>query len=57
MTIMFGSPSLHASALALPLLQRMARQGGVVACGGNGAGVGVKVCNKCVMEQTEIFQC
>lgn len=54
---MFGSPSLPASALALPLLQRMARQGGVVACGGNGAGVGVKVCNKCVMEQTEIFQC
>ena len=48
LTIMFGSPSLHASSLAIPFLQRMARKDGVIACGGNGAGVGVKVCNKSV---------
>lgn len=53
LTIMFGSPSLHASSLAMPFLQRMARPNGVIACGGNGAGVGVKVCNKWVEEQTK----
>ena len=46
LTIMFGSSSDIASTCALPLLQRMAREGGLIACGGNGAGVGVKVCNK-----------
>ena len=46
LTIMCGSPSPVATSLALPLLRRMARDGGVVECGGNGTGVGVKVCNK-----------
>jgi len=46
LTIMFGSPSSEATALASPLLQTMAREGGVIACGGNGTGVGVKVANK-----------
>lgn len=45
---MFGSPSDLASSHAVPLLQRMAREGGVIPCGRNGTGVGVKVCNKCV---------
>ena len=49
LTIMFGSPSLATSVLAIPLLQRMAREGGVIACGGNGTGVGVKVANKWVL--------
>lgn len=48
LTVMFGSPSSLATSLARPLLERMAREGGVVACGGNGTGVGVKVCNKYV---------
>ena len=43
---MFGSPSDLASGHAVPLLQRMAREGGVIPCGRNGTGVGVKVCNK-----------
>lgn len=43
---MFGSPSELASSLAVPLLQRMAREAGVIPCGRNGTGVGVKVCNK-----------
>ena len=46
LTIMFGSPSPIATALAVPMLQRMAREGGVIPCGANGTGVGVKVCNK-----------
>jgi 3-hydroxyisobutyrate dehydrogenase len=46
LTIMLGSPSLLASSIAIPLLRRMAREGGVVECGGTGSGVGVKVCNK-----------
>lgn len=46
LTIMMGSPSPEASALAIPLLKRMAREGGVVECGTNGTGVGVKVANK-----------
>lgn len=46
LTIMFGSPSDDATAHAVPLLSRMAREGGVIACGANGTGVGVKVCNK-----------
>ena len=51
LTIMFGSPSEIASGHAVPLLQRMAREGGVIPCGRNGTGVGVKVCNKCVSQQ------
>lgn len=46
LTIMFGSASELATALASPLMQFMARAGGVVPCGGSGSGVGVKVCNK-----------
>lgn len=46
LTIMFGSPSDQATDLAVPFLQRMARSDGVIHCGGNGAGVGVKVANK-----------
>ena len=46
LTIMFGSPSPLATSLVRPLLGRMAREGGVIQCGGNGTGVGVKVCNK-----------
>lgn len=49
LTIMFGSPSDLASGHAVPLLQRMAREGGVIPCGRNGTGVGVKVCNKYVV--------
>lgn len=45
---MFGSADPVASALATPLMQLMAREGGVVPCGKSGAGVGVKVCNKYV---------
>lgn len=43
---MFGSADPVASDLARGLLQLMSREGGVVPCGGSGAGVGVKVCNK-----------
>jgi 3-hydroxyisobutyrate dehydrogenase len=46
LTIMFGSPSPIATSLAVPFLQRMARDDGVIPCGSTGAGVGVKVCNK-----------
>jgi 3-hydroxyisobutyrate dehydrogenase len=52
LTIMFGSPSELASSHAVPLLQRMAREGGVIPCGRNGTGVGVKVCNKYVSPYT-----
>jgi 3-hydroxyisobutyrate dehydrogenase len=51
LTIMFGSPSDLASGHAVPLLQRMAREGGVIPCGRNGTGVGVKVCNKYITLQ------
>lgn len=46
LTIMFGSPAPMATRLAMPFLQMMAREGGVIECGGSGTGVGVKVCNK-----------
>lgn len=46
LTIMFGSPAPIATRLAMPFLQMMAREGGVIECGGSGTGVGVKVCNK-----------
>lgn len=46
LTIMFGSADPVATELAVPLLQHMAREGGVVACGNSGDGVGVKVVNK-----------
>ncbi len=45
---MLGSPSSLATILAMPLLLRMAREGGVIECGGSGTGVGVKLCNKWV---------
>jgi 3-hydroxyisobutyrate dehydrogenase len=52
---MFGSPSDLASGHAVPLLQRMAREGGVIPCGRNGTGVGVKVCNKYItLHQPEL---
>ncbi|WVQ71026.1 hypothetical protein IAR50_000551 [Cryptococcus sp. DSM 104548] len=54
LTIMFGSPSSMATGLAVPLLQRMARAGGVVECGGSGTGVGVKVCNNLVLACNQI---
>ncbi|ODO11800.1 hypothetical protein I350_00584 [Cryptococcus amylolentus CBS 6273] len=54
LTIMFGSPSAVATELVVPLLQRMARAGGVVECGGNGTGVGVKVCNNLVLACNQI---
>jgi 3-hydroxyisobutyrate dehydrogenase len=43
---MFGSGDPVASELATPLMQHMAREGGVVPCGNSGDGVGVKVVNK-----------
>lgn len=55
LTIMFGSPSPMATRLAMPLLQMMAREGGVIECGGSGTGVGVKVCNKWVFFKRSIF--
>lgn len=55
LTIMFGSPSPMATRLAMPLLQTMAREGGVIECGGSGTGVGVKVCNKWVFSKRSIF--
>lgn len=48
LTIMFGSGDAVASELAIPLMQHMAREGGVVPCGNSGDGVGVKVVNKYV---------
>ncbi|WVR05831.1 hypothetical protein IAU60_002857 [Kwoniella sp. DSM 27419] len=54
LTVMFGSPSSQATDLAMPLLQTMARDGGVVACGSNGKGVGVKVCNNLVLAINQI---
>ncbi|KAL1406174.1 hypothetical protein Q8F55_007861 [Vanrija albida] len=54
LTIMFGSASELATALASPLMQFMARAGGVVPCGGSGAGVGVKVCNNLVLAINQI---
>lgn len=55
LTIMFGSPAPIATRLAMPLLQMMAREGGVIECGGSGTGVGVKVCNKYVSTKRSIF--
>lgn len=55
LTIMFGSPSPMATRLAMPLLQMMAREGGVIECGGSGTGVGVKVCNKWVFSRDQFF--
>lgn len=49
LTIMFGSGDPVASELAIPLMQHMAREGGVVPCGNSGDGVGVKVVNKWVV--------
>lgn len=43
---MFGSADPVATELAVPLMQHMAREGGVIACGTSGDGVGVKVVNK-----------
>jgi len=54
LTIMFGSPSPLATLHAVPLLQRMAREGGVIACGRNGTGVGVKVCNNLILAVNQI---
>ncbi|ORX34190.1 NAD-binding of NADP-dependent 3-hydroxyisobutyrate dehydrogenase-domain-containing protein [Kockovaella imperatae] len=54
LTIMFGSPSPLATALAVPMLQRMAREGGVLPCGANGTGVGVKVCNNLILAINQI---
>lgn len=54
LTIMFGSPSPMATRLAMPLLQMMAREGGVIECGGSGTGVGVKVCNNLVLASNQI---
>ncbi|GMK60004.1 hypothetical protein CspeluHIS016_0902210 [Cutaneotrichosporon spelunceum] len=54
LTIMFGSASPVASDLARGLLQFMSRPGGVVPCGGSGAGVGVKVCNNLVLAINQI---
>jgi 3-hydroxyisobutyrate dehydrogenase len=46
LTLMLGSDDAGAAALARALMQLTARGGGVVSCGGNGAGIGAKVCNK-----------
>ncbi|WWC86128.1 uncharacterized protein L201_000999 [Kwoniella dendrophila CBS 6074] len=54
LTIMFGSPSDQATDLALPLLQTMAKEGCLVYCGGNGKGVGVKVCNNLILAINQI---
>ncbi|KAK4688905.1 hypothetical protein P7C73_g1205, partial [Tremellales sp. Uapishka_1] len=54
LTIMFGSPSPLATSLALPLLRRMARENGVIDCGKNGLGVGVKVCNNLILAINQI---
>ncbi|OCF42444.1 hypothetical protein I317_03689 [Kwoniella heveanensis CBS 569] len=54
LTIMFGSPSDTATQMALPLLQTMARDGGVMYCGSNGKGVGVKVCNNLILAINQI---
>ncbi|WVF70809.1 hypothetical protein IAT40_005603 [Kwoniella sp. CBS 6097] len=54
LTIMFGSPSETATDMALPLLQTMARDEGVVYCGSNGKGVGVKVCNNLILAINQI---
>ncbi|WRT64032.1 uncharacterized protein IL334_000959 [Kwoniella shivajii] len=54
LTIMFGSPSASITDLALPLLRTMAKEGRVVDCGGNGKGVGVKVCNNLILAINQI---
>ncbi|OWT41120.1 3-hydroxyisobutyrate dehydrogenase [Cryptococcus neoformans Bt1] len=54
LTIMFGSPAPIATRLAMPFLQMMAREGGVIECGGSGTGVGVKVCNNLVLASNQI---
>ncbi|RSH92624.1 hypothetical protein EHS25_008069 [Saitozyma podzolica] len=54
LTIMFGSPSPIATSLAVPFLQRMARDDGVIPCGSTGAGVGVKVCNNLILAINQI---
>ncbi|OCF33248.1 hypothetical protein I316_04989 [Kwoniella heveanensis BCC8398] len=54
LTIMFGSPSDTVTQMALPLLQTMARDGGVMYCGSNGKGVGVKVCNNLILAINQI---
>ncbi|WWD18056.1 hypothetical protein CI109_102503 [Kwoniella shandongensis] len=54
LTIMFGSPSSEATRMAVELLGRMARDGGVIDCGSNGAGVGVKVCNNLILAINQI---
>ncbi|WWC58516.1 uncharacterized protein I303_101059 [Kwoniella dejecticola CBS 10117] len=54
LTIMFGSPSAAATGLAVPLLKTMAKGDRVVYCGGNGKGVGVKVCNNLILAINQI---
>ncbi|KAK8865764.1 hypothetical protein IAR55_000911 [Kwoniella newhampshirensis] len=54
LTIMLGSPSPYAKEMATELLSRMARIGGVIDCGENGAGVGVKVCNNLILAINQI---
>ncbi|WWC66465.1 uncharacterized protein I206_100367 [Kwoniella pini CBS 10737] len=54
LTIMFGSPCSSATDLAIPLLKTMAKDNRVVYCGGNGKGVGVKVCNNLILSINQI---
>ncbi|ORY21848.1 NAD-binding of NADP-dependent 3-hydroxyisobutyrate dehydrogenase-domain-containing protein [Naematelia encephala] len=54
LSIMLGSPSPLATSLAIPLLQNMAREGGIVECGKNGAGIGAKVCNNLILAINQI---
>lgn len=43
---MLGAETPFSRAMATPLIQYAARPDGVVYCGGSGAGIGLKVCNK-----------
>ncbi|RXK42453.1 hypothetical protein M231_00007 [Tremella mesenterica] len=54
LTIMLGSPSAYATTLAMPLLQQMAREGGIILCGENGTGIGVKVANNMILAINQI---
>lgn len=46
LTVMLGATDKFTTAIASALMQFCARDGGVVYCGDNGAGIGLKVCNK-----------
>ncbi|GMK57976.1 hypothetical protein CspeluHIS016_0500080 [Cutaneotrichosporon spelunceum] len=54
LTVMLGATDKFTAANATALMQFCSREGGVVYCGGNGAGIGLKVCNNLILSINQI---